>query len=206
MTMKWFIILAGLLSSFSAAQAEQAPSQNWMSGIKNMMPAMPDISVPALPAMPSLSLPAMPDFSMPDFARMSDGLMAEFNAFTQQVADTLPMLEEMGYEVSTFRVQWGLPPKAKLRLRSKVGTNPDKVAAIAAKATGGTLMTALISSAATAKRIQSSMKLGTAILDVDFALPPRVKMSFLSGKPDRKDAVERDVEDLDLACGQALGN
>jgi hypothetical protein len=40
----------------------------------------------------------------------SDGIKGEFNAFTQQVADTLPILEQMGYEVSTFRVQWGLPP------------------------------------------------------------------------------------------------
>ena len=203
--MKWLIIFA-LLVSFNAAQAEETPSPSWMGGIKNMMPAMPDISVPALPAMPSLSLPSMPNFSMPDFSHMGDGIMAEFNVFTQQVADSLPILEEMGYEVSTFRVQWGLPPKAKLRLRSKAGTNPDKVAAIAARATGGTLITALVSSAATAKRIQSNMKFGTAILDVDFALPPRVRMSFLSAKPDKKDAVERDVEDLDLACGQALGN
>jgi hypothetical protein len=67
-------------------------------------------------------------------------------------------------------------------------------------------MTALVSSAAAAKRIQSSMKFGTAVLDVDFALPPKVKMSFLSaGKTDKKDAVpEREIEDLDLACGQAL--
>jgi hypothetical protein len=32
---------------------------------------------------------------------MSDALMDKFNAFTQQVADSLPLLEEMGYEVST---------------------------------------------------------------------------------------------------------
>jgi hypothetical protein len=48
------------------------------------------------------------------------------------------------------------------------------------------------------------MKFGTAILDVDFALTPKVRMSFLSGKTERKDPSERDVEDLDLACGQAL--
>ena len=32
------------------------------------------------------------------------------------MGETLPLLEEMGNEVSTFRVQWGLPPRAKLRL------------------------------------------------------------------------------------------
>jgi hypothetical protein len=41
---------------------------------------------------------------------------------------------------------------------------------------------ALISSAMTAKRIQSNMKLGTAILDVDLAVPPRGDMKFVSLK------------------------
>jgi len=62
-------------------------------------------------------------------------------------------------------------------LRSKGETDINKVTAIAAKApNGGMLANALISSAMTAKRIQSNMKLGTAILDVDFAVPPRVNM------------------------------
>ena len=65
-------------------------------------------------------------------------------------------------------------------------------------------MNALVFSASTAKRIQSNMKFGTAIIDVDFALTPKIRMSFLSGKTDRKDPAERDVEDIDLACGQAL--
>jgi len=144
----------------------------------------------------------MPDFSMPDFSRMSDGLLSEFNAFTRQIGDSLPILEEMGYEVSTFRIQWGLPPKAKLRLRSKDAIDPKKLPAIAAKASGGMLVAALVSSAVAAKNIQSSMKFGTVILDVDFALPPKIKMSFLSAN--KKEPPERDVEDLDLACGQAL--
>ena len=129
--------------------------------------------------------------------------MKEFNAFTQQVGESLPILEEMGYEVSTFRVQWGLPPKAKLRLRSTAVTDPKKTSAIAAKANGGLLMTALVSSAATAKNIQSNMKFGTAIIDVDFALPPKVRMSFLKGKAD-KDPTPRDFEDIDLACALML--
>src|SRR4051812_49366468 len=146
----------------------------------------------------------MPDFSMPDFARVGEGLTNEFSAFTQQVADSLPLLEEMGYEVSTFRVQWGLPPKAKLRLRSKVTTDPNKVSEVAAKAIGGVVLTSLVSSAAIAKNIQSTMKFGTAILDVDFALPPKVRMSFLKAGAETRDAAGRDIEDLDLACGQAL--
>jgi hypothetical protein len=54
--------------------------------------------------------------------------MKEFDAFTQQVSDSLPLLEEMGYEVASFRVQWGLPPKARLRLRSKGTIEASKLA------------------------------------------------------------------------------
>jgi hypothetical protein len=124
--------------------------------------------------------------------------------FTRQVAEALPLLEEMGFEVATFRVQWGLPPKAKLRVRSTTETNLDKLEPIVRKGSGGIITSALLTSAATAKRLQSNMKLGTAILDVDLALNPKVRMSFLKARSDKKELVERDVEDLDLACGQAL--
>jgi hypothetical protein len=95
-----------------------------------------------------------------------------------------------------------LPPKAKLRLRSKGAVDAGKLAAIQAKAPAGIISSALVTSGATAKRIQAAMKMGTAILDVDFAVPPNVRMSFQPG--DAKPPAERDVEDLDLACGQAL--
>ena len=52
-----------------------------------------------------------------------------------------------------------------------------------------------MTSGATAKRIQAAMKMGTAILDVDFAVPPKVRMSFQPD--DAKPPAERDVEDLD---------
>jgi hypothetical protein len=93
----------------------------------------------------------------------------------------------MGYEVTTFKVTWGLPPKARLRLKSNGNADIQKVNAIAAKAASGSvLVTALLTSAATAKRIQSTMKLGTAYLDVDFAVPPRVNMKSLASRPTRK--------------------
>ncbi|MCJ9730584.1 hypothetical protein [Bradyrhizobium sp. PRIMUS42] len=126
--------------------------------------------------------------------------MAEFNSFTQQVGDALPLLEQMGYEVTTFKVTWGLPPRARLRLKSNGSTDPQKVSGIVAKApSSGVLVSALISSAVTAKRIQSSMKLGAAFLDVDFAVPPRVNMKFVSPKDSGKDDV-RDLDDLEYAC------
>lgn len=57
------------------------------------------------------------------------------------------------------------------------------------------LVSALISSAAIAKRIQSTMKMGTAYLDVDFAIPPRVNMKFLNTKAN-KDDLPRDNDEL----------
>jgi len=127
--------------------------------------------------------------------------MTEFNAFTQQVGDALPILEQMGYEVTTFKITWGLPPKARLRLKSTGNPDVQKVSAIAVKATsGGVLVSALITSAATAKRIQSTMRLGTAYLDVDFAVPPRVNMKFINSKASEKDELVRDADELEIAC------
>jgi hypothetical protein len=71
--------------------------------------------------------------------------------------------EQIGYDVTTFKVTWGLPRKARLRLKSNDKADIQKVNSIAAKAANGSVpVTTLITSAATAKRIQSTMKLGTA--------------------------------------------
>jgi hypothetical protein len=64
-------------------------------------------------------------------------------------------------------------------------------------------MSALISSAASAKRIQSTMKLGTAILDVDFAISPKVRMSFLKRGGEQIQINDRDPEEFALACRDA---
>lgn len=191
--------LAGLLAvgfSFVTVRAEDsAPSRidNITKSARDMMPAMPSL--------PSISLPSMPDLSLPDFSDATGKVMTEFNTFTQQVGDALPILEQMGYEVTTFKVTWGLPPKARLRLKSSGASDIQKVNAIAAKATtNGVLISALITSAATAKGIQSTMRLGTAYLDVDFAVPPRVSMRFLGAKANEKDEPARDIDDLEIAC------
>jgi hypothetical protein len=177
--MRLLSIFVVLLATVAVARAEEsAPSRidSITKSARDMMPAMP--------SMPSVSLPSMPDLSLPDFSDTTGRLMTEFNTFTQQVGDALPILEQMGYEVTTFKVTWGLPPKARLRLKSSGNADIQKVNAIAAKATsGGVLVTALITSAATAKRIQSTMKLGTAYLDVDFVIPPRVNMKFVIDTP-----------------------
>jgi hypothetical protein len=86
-------------------------------------------------------------------------------------------------------------------LKSNGNADIQKVNAVAAKAmNGGVLVTALIASAATAKRIQSTMKLGTAYLDVDFALPPRVNMKFVGLKANDKEELRRDTDDLEISC------
>jgi hypothetical protein len=194
--MRTLSIFVALLATVAVAQAEEtAPSR-----IDSITKSARDV-MPAMPSMPSVSLPSMPDLSLPDFSDATGRLMTEFNTFTQQVGDALPILEQMGYEVTTFKVTWGLPPKARLRLKSSGNADIQKVNAIAAKATsGGVLVAALITSAATAKRIQSTMKLGTAYLDVDFAVPPRVNMKFLNLKANEKEEMSRDTDDLEISC------
>src|SRR3984893_9911935 len=145
--MRTLSILGMLLATITIARAEEtAPSR-----IDSITKSARDI-MPAMPSMPSVSLPSMPDLSLPDFSDATGRVMAEFNTFTQQVGDALPILEQMGYEVTTFKVTWGLPPKARLRLKSTGNTDIQKVNAIAAKGTSsGVMVSALISSAATAK-------------------------------------------------------
>ncbi len=194
--MRSLSIVIASLASIAAAQAEDnAPSR-----IDSITKSARDL-MPAMPSLPTVSLPSMPDLSLPDFSDATSRLMTEFNTFTQQVGDALPILEQMGYEVTSFKVTWGLPPKARLRLKSNGNTDIQKVNAIATKATSsGVLVTALVTSAATAKRIQSTMKLGTAYLDVDFAVPPRVNMKFVSLKASEKEELPRDTDDLEISC------
>jgi len=188
----FLIMLAGI----AVAQAEEAAPSRIDSITKTARDMMP-----AIPSMPSVALPSMPDLSLPDFSDATGKLMTEFNTFTKQVGDALPILEQMGYEVTTFRVTWGLPPKARLRLKSNGNSDIQKVNAVASKSmTGGVLVAALITSAATAKRIQSTMKLGTAYLDVDFAIPPRVNMKFVNLKAADKEELSRDTDDLEIIC------
>jgi len=194
--MRTLSIFVMLLATITVARAEDAAPSRIDSITKSARDMMP-----AMPSMPSVSLPSMPDLSLPDFSDATGRLMTEFNTFTQQVGDALPILEQMGYEVTTFKVTWGLPPKARLRLKSSGNADIQKVNAIAAKATsGGVLVTALITSAATAKRIQNTMKLGTAYLDVDFAVPPRVNMKFVNLKANEKEELPRDSDDLEISC------
>jgi hypothetical protein len=111
-------MIAGIQIAPCYAQGAEEPAP---SRFQSMTKSARDM-MPGVPSLPSLSLPSMPDLSMPDFSDATGRLMNEFYSFTQQVGDTLPVLEAMGYEVVMFKVTWGLPPKARLRLRSKAET------------------------------------------------------------------------------------
>src|ERR1700694_1385646 len=188
--MRTLSIFVMLLAMIAVAQADDAAPSRIDSITKSARDMMP--------AMPSISLPSMPDLALPDFSDATGRVMSEFNIFTQQVGDALPILEQMGYEVTVFKVTWGLPPKARLRLKSNGNSDIAKVNAIAAKAvSNGMLVSALITSAATAKRIRSTMRMGPAYLDVDFAIPPRVNMKFLSLRANEKDEMPRDNDALE---------
>src|ERR1700730_8872875 len=128
--MRTLSIFVALLATVAVAHAEDAAPSRIDSITKSARDMMP-----AMPALPSVSLPSMPDLSLPDFSDATGRVMSEFNAFTQQVGDALPILEQMGYEVTTFKVTWGLPPKARLRLKSNGNADIQKVNAVAAKAT-----------------------------------------------------------------------
>jgi hypothetical protein len=113
--MKRFMILAALLASIHAAGAEDAPSrsriQDITKGARDLVPSMPSISMPALLSMPSVSLPSMPDFSILDFSY--DALVDKFNAFTQQVADSLPT-GDYRQRPNCGTVQWHWVTKSQL--------------------------------------------------------------------------------------------
>src|SRR5436189_6103168 len=115
-------VFAMLLVTTALAHAEEpAPSRidSITKSARGIMPVMP--------AMPSVSLPSMPDLSLPDFSDAGGRLMTEFSTFTQQIGDALPVLEQMGYEVTTFKVTWALPSNAQLQLKSNVNADVQKL-------------------------------------------------------------------------------
>jgi hypothetical protein len=100
--------------------------------------------------------------------------MKEYHNFAEQVAAVLPTLKDMGYEDSTFCIQVGLLPKAKLRLRSSKISDSSKVTApAAADANSKIFGYAIFEAAKDAKKIQSLAKLDTVVIDADFSVPPR---------------------------------
>jgi hypothetical protein len=84
-------IFVTLLATITVARAEDAAPSRIDSITKSARDMMS-----AMPALPSVSLPSMPDLALPDFSDATGRVMSEFNTFTQQVGDALPILEQMG--------------------------------------------------------------------------------------------------------------
>lgn len=163
------VLFAGACGSARAA----GPQESYLDAAKRKASDL-------VAAMPSISLPELPSMSVPDVSSMKDAVLRQFTAFTDDIGTTLPALDAMGYEVTSFRVHWSLSPKAHLRLRSKTAGDVARIDNTLASAPAkGLVATAILTSAAEAKRIQRSLHMGTAIIDVDFDVPPKVKMSFL---------------------------
>jgi hypothetical protein len=115
-----------------------------------------------------LGLPGL--VSVPVMTGMMQGIAADIRDSEQQYEKSLPLLGDMGYEVTSFKVVgggWGLLPWAKLCLRSKVTTkNPSECSNLQQtkkKAdSDGLLMSTLVDCAYEAKTFQCSYKRTTA--------------------------------------------
>jgi hypothetical protein len=62
----------------------------------------------------SLSLPSMPDLSLPDFSDTTGRLLTIPSR--SRSATARPILEQMGYEVTTFKVTWAAQGSAPIEV------------------------------------------------------------------------------------------
>ncbi|MFD0460574.1 hypothetical protein ACFQY9_00305 [Microvirga aerilata] len=151
------------------AQHHEAQAQGVMDILRDNAKSATDTAGSLVPSLPSM--PVLPE--MAEITKLATGTLDEF---TEQVSAAAPVLEKLGFEIATFRVQMALPPKAKLRFRSKnVDLDEATISGISATNRGGALSTALISNAVLAKRMQKAMAMGTAVLDVTLGLPQKSK-------------------------------
>jgi hypothetical protein len=86
--MRALLILTLLIVAPSVARSEDASTPSRIDGLTKSARDL----MPAMPALPSVSLPSMPDLSLPDFSDATGRMMTEFNTFTQQVGDALPIV------------------------------------------------------------------------------------------------------------------
>ena len=105
--MRKALILILLISATCVARSEDTSAPSRIDSITKSARDM----MPAMPSMPSVSMPSMPDLSLPDFSDATGKIMTEFNTFTQQVGDALPILEQMGYEVTSFKITGDCRPR-----------------------------------------------------------------------------------------------
>jgi hypothetical protein len=198
--MKTLAVFVAALFSAHAATAEDSHPSASVDALKN------SASGSASNSGSSWSFPSLPNWSFPSLPNLWPDLDAsgKFYAFIQQIADTLPIVAKMGFEVSTLSIDMSLPPHAHLRLRSTSVADSEKVSDVATKAATGFVASTIIESAIAAKRIQSATKFGGVILDVDLSVPPKVRMTFMSANRDANETSERMNEDLDVSSAKEV--
>jgi hypothetical protein len=188
--MKYIVFFSGFILSAHLAVAQDAQPSALTDIIKNYAAGVTS----KLGSTLSWSLPPLPNLTL-------DALGTDWvNAVVQEVNDTLPAVQKMGFEVVTLSIQVSVPPRAHLRLRSTSATGLDGAPA---KPTGKIAST-VIESAATAKRIQSATKLGTVVLDVDIGASPKITMTFIGAGHKADETSERMNEDLDMSSAEAV--
>ncbi len=121
--------------------------------------------------------------------------------FSKQIAEISPQLEEMGFSISTLRMQM-LPPKGLLRLTSEFVPDEDELyPKIASDAS--ILEKAIIMSAIKAKQIQNLLELSQVVMDIEIDINPSIRISYRKSRDEFRGGDSR-FSDIDLVCGQAL--
>lgn len=123
--------------------------------------------------------------------------------FVSQIAVALPVLQEMGFEVDSFRTQL-LPPMVQIRIISRdtlVAASASTKVALPEDAP--VIAKSIVISAESARELQQLMKLSGIVMDIGLGLKPSIKMSFMTGDDNMAGNGTR-FNDLDLLCGAAL--
>jgi hypothetical protein len=190
--MKYIVFFSGFILSAQLAVAQDSQPPALTDPIKNYAGGL----ITKLGSTLSWSLPSLPNLTL-------DAVGTDWvNTVVQEVNDTLPAVQKMGFEVVTLSIQVSVPPRAHLRLRSTSATGLDDAAAKAGQV--GKIASTVIESAATAKHIQSATKLGTVILDVDIGVSPKITMTFMGASHKADETSERTNEDLDMSSAEAV--
>ncbi len=183
--MKFIILTAALLSTFTSSTSEAQTLKNKILGAIESQES-------------SSSLGEMlKDKSIESVEKSTELLISA----TQDLAVIKDQLTTLGFTISTVRMQM-LPPSGTIRLvsfkqsvleSSKIDINED----------ANLLQRAVLTAAYKSKLIQSNLGLGVIYLDIKISRSPSIKMTFKEKIDDNKnDSLY--FGDLDLACNEAL--
>jgi hypothetical protein len=137
-----------------------------------------------------------------DVVEMSTTKITEY---TEEVSKILPVLDKLGFSVSTFRMEI-IPPSGNLRLVSR--TAPTTLTTAEMKSLigeyKGTLQRVILATAISAKAIQKMMELEVAVMDIKVGYGADIKVSYLKSIPTKEDGAATAFDDIDLLCGKAM--